>query len=498
LRLTEELLEIAKTILVHDDDGRVVDHLFRRIMSLTAARRGFVVVREGEGFVEKYEVNFSEPKVSPDARRFSWTLVRQAMQTRELLFTSNLHDDQRLSGQASAARLTPASVIVVPLTAAGEVYGAIYLERPVHLAVDDEVKELLVQAAEMAGMSVRRSLASSALRERTLSLERDLFARHNFEGIVTRDRAMLALLEVVAQVADANAPVLIRGETGTGKELIARALHVNSSRREKPFVALHCGALAAGVLESELFGHARGAFTGADRERPGRIASAHRSTLFLDEVGEIPLETQTKLLRFLQFGEVQRVGSDAVQKVDVRVVAATNRDLAQMIQAGQFRQDLYYRLNVVELALPPLRERRADVQLLVAHFLEKHWRRKGERPRLSARSERVLLHYPFPGNIRELEHFIERACLLATSAELDFGPAEEAPPPPAPVAAAPAFGALTGEDLNRARAAAVSDVERHFVSELLHRHGGNVSRAARASGLQRSYLQKLIARHRPA
>src|SRR5262249_33633966 len=232
-------------------------------------------------------------------------------------------------------------------------------------------------------------------------------------GIVTRDPHMLELLRVVAQVADSEATVLVRGETGTGKELIARALHVNSGRRRRPFVILHCSALPASLLESELFGHIRGAFTGAERDRAGRIAQADGGTLFLDEVGEIPAEAQAKLLRFLQFGEIMRVGSDKVEKVDVRVVAATHQDLDAMIRERRFRQDLYFRLKVVELTVPPLRERPGDILLLADAFLQKKWRRPNERPRLTARAEKALVAHAWPGNVRELEGLIERACLLA-------------------------------------------------------------------------------------
>jgi transcriptional regulator with GAF, ATPase, and Fis domain len=317
---------------------------------------------------------------------------------------------------------------------------------------------------------------------------------------VTRDPRMAELLRVVAQVAGADAPVLVLGETGTGKELIARALHVNSARRGRPFVTVHCSALPGTLLESELFGHVAGAITDARRDRPGRLASAHGGTLFLDEIGEIPVEAQAKLLRFLQFGEVQRLGSDRVEKVDVRIVAATHRDLRQMVHDGRFREDLYFRLRVLDLALPPLRERRGDVLLLADHFLRRHWRRPGEKPRWTARAERALLAYAFPGNVRELAHAVERACLLAQGPELDLGllPPELAGAAGDGPASEPVFHELTGDSLNEAREAAVAEVERRFVEDLMRRCDGNVSRAARESGLHRSYLQKLLARHRPA
>jgi len=344
-----------------------------------------------------------------------------------------------------------------------------------------------------------RALERDALERRNRSLERDLFSQHRFEGIVTRHPKMFAVLQLVAQVADSDATVLVFGETGTGKELIARALHVNSARRSRPFVTLHCSALPATLLEAELFGHLAGAFTDARRERPGRIAAAHGGTLFLDEVGEIPLETQAKLLRFLQFGEIQRIGSDRVEKVDVRIVAATHRDLRRLCREGKFREDLYFRLHVLDLTLPPLRERKSDVPVLADSFLRTHWRRPQETPRWTPAAERALLAWDYPGNVRELAHLVERACLLARGPELglELFPPEVAGALSPEDPGMPAFPELTGDGLQSAKDAAVAEVERRFLHELMARCEGNVSRAAREAGMRRSFLQKLLARHRP-
>lgn len=254
-------------------------------------------------------------------------------------------------------------------------------------------------------------------------LVRDGAARvHGFEEIVGNSPELLKLLRRVEAAASTDAGVLIAGETGTGKELIARAVHTRSARRDGPLVKVNCGAIPAGLVESELFGHVKGAFTSASERRVGRFELAHRGTLFLDEVGELALETQVKLLRALQEQEFEPVGSSRTVKVDVRIVAATNRDLAKAVESGTFRPDLYYRLNVIPLRVPALRDRRADIPRIVEFFLEKCARRMGRAVRpVSARSMQLLVDYGWPGNIRELQNVIERSIALAGGAVIRLG-----------------------------------------------------------------------------
>ena len=502
MNLYEELFQISKLLLAEDDGERTPEVLLRRIVEKCGAETGFVVVREEGSFRQKFDVGYDRSRLSAVERRFSRALVREAIETGEVIYLPNLIEDSRFGSGESALAIGRCCALVAPLRHGGEIYGVVYLENRESVdSFGEESRAFLAEFAEVAGLFLLRASEREALRRRNRSLERDLFSQHDFAGIVTRDARMMEVLRIVAQVADTDAPVLVYGETGTGKELIARALHVNSTRRGKPFVTVHCAALPGTLLESELFGHVAGAFTDAKRERPGRLATAHTGTLFLDEVGEIPPEAQAKLLRFLQFGEIQRLGSDRTERMDVRIVAATHRDLRRLIGEGRFREDLFFRLKVLDLTLPPLRERRGDVALLADHFLRRHWRRPGERPRWTARAERALYAYDYPGNVRELAHAVERACLLARESELDLDllPAEVAGAAdggssPAPIT----FRELTGEALNEAREASVAEVERRFVDELMRRCDGNVSRAARESGIHRSYLQKLLARHRPS
>jgi transcriptional regulator with GAF, ATPase, and Fis domain len=264
------------------------------------------------------------------------------------------------------------------------------------------------------------------LQQQNLYLQEEIKSVHNFEEIVGRSPPLLKTLELVRRVAPTDASVLIFGETGTGKELIARAIHSNSARKDKPLIKVNCAALPTGLVESELFGHERGAFSGAISKRIGRFELANGGTLFLDEVGEIPLDVQAKLLRVLQEREFERVGGSASISVDVRVIAATNRDLEKAAREGKFREDLFYRLNVFPVHLPPLRERREDIPLLTQFLIDKFAARVGKRiAGVTEPTMQRFLVYPWPGNIREMENILERAVILAggDTLEVDLGPA---------------------------------------------------------------------------
>ena len=268
---------------------------------------------------------------------------------------------------------------------------------------------------------VRAEAERASLQQQNFYLQEEIKSVHNFEEIVGRSPALLEVLDKVSRVAPTDATALITGETGTGKELIARAIHSHGRRAAKPLIKLNCAALPAGLIESELFGHEKGAFTGALARRIGRFELADGGSLFLDEVGDLPLETQAKLLRVLQEREIERVGGGASIPIDVRIIAATNRDLLEAVRAGSFREDLYYRLSVFPIALPPLRERADDIPLLVRFLVDKFATRAGRRlDGVSPETMRRLVAYRWPGNIRELENVLERAVILATGPTLDF------------------------------------------------------------------------------
>ena len=301
--------------------------------------------------------------------------------------------------------------------------------------------------------------------------------------LVGQSPPMRDLYQRIGRASPSESTVLISGESGTGKELVARAIHANSARARGPFVAINCAAVPEGLMESELFGHERGAFTGAVAQKRGRIETAHGGTAFFDEIGELPLALQAKLLRVLQERQLERVGGTRAIPVDIRVVAATNRDLDKAIKDGTFRQDLFYRLNVIALPVPPLRERHGDLALLITYFVRRHAARSGRRIRGVTREARVrLLDYDWPGNVRELENAIERATVLGAGDWIDVDdlPEQVLESPSPGQAADPGYHG----GVNRAK--------RELIAKALERAGGNVARAARDLQLQPTYLHRLI------
>jgi DNA-binding NtrC family response regulator len=268
---------------------------------------------------------------------------------------------------------------------------------------------------------IERVLERQNLVEEVRTLRQNLDRKYGFENIIGHSNALLSVLDMASRAARANSTILVRGETGTGKELLARAIHVNSPRKDKPFVTINCGAIPRDLLESELFGHTKGSFTGAVAHKKGKIELADGGTLFLDEIGEMPMELQVKLLRLIQQGEIEKVGATESARVDVRIVAATHRNLQAMIEDGTFREDLFYRLSVIPIELPPLRERAADIPDLVQHFFLRTKQRVG-RPSsvLPERLLRYFQNYRWPGNVRELENVIERVVVLSREDEITF------------------------------------------------------------------------------
>jgi two-component system response regulator HydG len=331
-----------------------------------------------------------------------------------------------------------------------------------------------------------RALEHVRLQEENEGLRRQL-AQLQIPDLVGGSPSMQRLMEMIALVAPSEATVLITGESGTGKGLVARAIHAVSSRRAKPLIEVNCAAIPETLIESELFGHEKGAFTGADRQRKGRFSMADKGTLFLDEIGELPLSLQAKLLRVLQEGEIQRVGNDVAIPVDVRIIAATNRNIQKMVADGGFREDLFYRLNVMPMEAPPLRERGEDIPLLAQHFLKRLSERNNKAVKgITPRAMDLLLRYSWPGNIRELENVMERAVILLQG---EYISERELPIALQDLARTSMEGSRANASAEHLGDATLADREKQIIYQMLEETGGNKSETARRLGITRRTLK---------
>jgi DNA-binding NtrC family response regulator len=437
--------------------------------------------------------------------------LRQAIA--EQLADRGYHVEQAESGEAAIARLADFAfdIIVTDLRLPG-VDGSAVIEAAVarypeiiaivvtgYGTVKDAVEAIKRGASDFVSKPFQidellhvlgSSLEQRRLKSENAYLRAQLEERYRFEGVIGKSRPMARLFQLLETVAPTNSTILITGETGTGKEVVARAIHHNSPRRVHRFVALNCSAIPETLLEAELFGHVRGAFTGAIGNRQGRLEQAHKGTLFLDEVGTMSAGLQMKLLRVLQEREFERVGDSHTTKVDVRVIAATNSDLTRLVAEGQFREDLFYRLNVIPVQLPPLRERKEDIPLLVQHFLETL--RPGATLTVSQDAMRRLMSFLWPGNVRQLENAIERAVALSAGrTQIDVGDL------PTEVQQAQETALTTavtlpedGLDLDLF----IADIERDLIHRSLERTGGNKGQAARLLNLKRTTLVEKLKR----
>jgi DNA-binding NtrC family response regulator len=387
------------------------------------------------------------------------------------------------SGQEGLDLLTRAQSIdatlpVVVMTAWGSVDVAVEAMRR---GARDFVQKPWENARLLAILHTQTELSRALRRGQRLEAENWLLRGEVQGRLVAESPAMQSVVQVIARVGPSDANVLISGENGTGKTLVAQALHAVSPRASRPMVTVNAGGVSEGVFESELFGHVRGAFTDAKADRVGRFELAHEGTLFLDEIANVPLSQQAKLLRVLEVGEFERLGSSKTRRVDVRIISATNADIGEEVATGRFRQDLLFRLNTIEIRIPPLRERREDVPLLAQHFLRQHAQRY--RKRLSgfeASALQVLLEHAWPGNVRELDHAIERAVLMAPGESVKASDLGLRPPKE---------GAGRLEDMS------LEDVECFLIKKAITRYDGNVSQAAKALGLSRSALYRRLQRY---
>ena len=466
---TARLAEFARQLASEPGVDTALTRLLDALIEVVRADKGFVlVVNEGTPQVLKAR-NFQRENVADAVERLSDTIVRRVLETRQPLCIEDALHDSQFNASESVVNLKLASVMCLPLVMRGELLGAIYVgnDKLTNLFTDREL-EVATSFCSTAVLLVELGRQLDELRaDKRALLER--LEEHAYGDIIGACEAMRDIFRKVDKVAGTDISVLVTGETGTGKELIAREIHRRSPRKNGPFVAINCGAIPETLLESELFGHAKGAFTGAVASRPGRFQAAHGGTLFLDEIGEMPAALQVKLLRALQEHAVTRVGENKAEPVDIRVVAATNKDLDEEMKGGRFREDLYYRVNVVQLHLPPLHDRGEDAVTLAKWFLGRAARELGSKVKgFSPQALVAIKRFRWPGNIRQLENRIKKAVVLAEKPLISPDDLELRPEQLEPILA-----------LAEAR----DEWQKRYINEVLERNGGNRTKTAKDLGV---------------
>lgn len=393
--------------------GRILDIALQQL----SADRGFILLQEGadRALVPAAAKNIDPEKISGIAE-ISATTVQKVIATLKPILTFDALSDETFGTTESVIIHQIRSIACVPLLLKGKLIGVIYIDSQEQTArFDQQSLDFLSAFANQAAIVIENARLLASLRSENELLKGEFHRIYSFKEIIARSKAMEQVMQLMGKVLNNNSVVLITGETGTGKELIARTIHHNGPRNDKPFVAVNCAAIPENLLESELFGYKKGAFTGATADKKGLAEIANSGTLFLDEISEIPLHLQAKLLRFLQEREVMRLGGSHPVKVDVRIITASNRNLIEDVREGRFREDLYYRLNVIEINLPPLRERKKDISLLAHHFLKRISKNMDKKiSGFMPQALNKLLAYHWPGNVRELENAIERAVVLTS------------------------------------------------------------------------------------
>jgi transcriptional regulator with GAF, ATPase, and Fis domain len=475
------LLKISRVVHSIRDLEALQAEILTLIFEVAPAERGAILLdaTDPENFASVYARN--RIGVDPKSVRVSRTVARQVIEQGVAILGSDVTRDGNFSAVESIVVSQVRSLLCVPLMVFEKVIGCIYLDSTNPVArFDKDHLELVTAIAGISAVALENARQIEWLREENLRLNTEINLDHNLVGESPR---MKDVYQFLARVARTDSTVLIDGESGTGKELAARAIHKNSSRADKPFVAINCAALTETLLESELFGHEKGSFTGAFAQKKGKLEMAHGGVVFLDEIGELPQTMQSKLLRVIQEREFERVGGVRSISVDIRLIAATNRILADCVKAGTFRQDLFYRLNVVSITMPALRERREDIPLLARYFITKHAQRCKIKPRaMSEEARKCLMTYDWPGNVRELENAIERALVLGSSETIL---PEDLPESVLERATPSSIGSAKYHS-------ALQETKKRLILSALEEAKGSYTEAARVLGLHPNYLHRLI------
>jgi len=464
-----KLYEFSERLIHQRDLGELLEALMDAVIEITNADKGFLVLLEGDTIDVKVARNLNRENIADAVSQLSDSIIAKVVRSRKPVIVSDAMRDDEFSAAKSVMQLKVSSVICVPLLDRGRLLGLIYVGNDsIRDLFQQDTLRILTVFASQASLIVANALLLNELRVDNKRLNERL-EQYRFGEIVGTSPPMQQVFRKVEKIAATDISVLITGETGTGKELIAREIHNRSPRAGKPFVTINCGAIPENLLESELFGHVKGAFTGAVANKQGKFQAADGGTLFLDEIGEMPVELQVKILRALQERVVYRVGDTRPETCDIRILAATNRDLDKEIAAGRFREDLYYRLNVVNVELPPLRQRGEDVLVIARYLLSRYSREYDVKVKgLSPNAAVAIRKHAWPGNIRELENRIKKAIVLCESSVI--GPDD--------------LG-LTGDVLPQilTLAEAKDKFQREYINEVLALNNGNRTKTARDLGV---------------
>ena len=497
--ILETLLDVSTSINSTLNLQELLAQIVDAVVRTTGGSRGFLMLtdeKSGE-LIPALARSKDGEELAHDAFDVSVSVIRRVAESGEPLYISNIGEEEDLKDQRSIIDLNIMTVICIPLQFQEKLVGVIYSDNdsiserfsPSDLSIMNAFGAQAAVAIENALKHGELETIRHSLEKQNITLREELAGRYEFSGMVGRSPEMQRIFDVIKKVAALSTTVLIYGETGTGKELIAKAIHYNSERRSRSIVSINCGALPKDILESELFGYSKGAFTGADHNRAGLFEAADGGTLFLDEIGEMPVDLQVKLLRALQEGEVRRLGEDKSRTVDVRVVSATNRDLAADVETGSFRRDLFYRLNVVPIFIPPLKARQEDILPLADFFLDKFAEAMNKRkPSLTRSAKELLLQREWDGNVRELENAIERALALAEGKDvLDVAQFEE-------LAKDSLIAGLPDDDSSLK--SLIEIWEKELIRKKLIQYSWNVSKTASVLQISRQQLHNKIKKFR--
>ncbi|MCP4500748.1 MAG: GAF domain-containing protein [Deltaproteobacteria bacterium] len=469
LEALRRLLDFSRVLGNATDVPALLDRLMDEIIGISRAAKGFLVLLEDGKPSVKVARNLKGQGLDAAVAELSDTILAKVIHGKKPIVVSNALEDTEFNSSLSVVNLKLTSVMCAPLLHQGELFGAIYVgNNSVVNLFDDTSLELLTIFCGQASLLVQQALAMDALSSEAARLRQEL-SQNRYGDLIGSCQSMKDIFKKIDKVSKADISVLVTGETGTGKELIAREIHRRSPRKKGNFEVINCGAIPENLLESELFGHVKGAFTGATANKPGRFHMADGGTLFLDEIGEMPLNLQVKILRALQEKQVMRVGGSQIENVDIRVVTATHRDLKKMVEDGEFREDLYYRLNVVQLHLPPLRDRGEDVVVIATFLLKKYADEYQSKVRtFSAKGISALRKYGWPGNVRQLENRIKRALVLVEKKQIT-----------------PEDLDISIDDLAEVLpiADAVERFRRRYINESLDRNGNNRTKTAKELGV---------------